>query len=216
MRDPFVQAAPLVVAMSCSDGIAMVAAHSTDEPLLYNTDHVTGRIQTAGEAVVIPVGWRADGNALVEVAREFVQDDEDLFGEQSNHLPIQVSEFMAQWIVSGRRRWSCASIVALDQTLWLVDATGAYPVLAQCLGGGMKRSGEEVTLVSECVHDALLEWKRAAKSPNHFGMTAEQGLTKLTALLSDKQLVSSETKLELAILDRSKKLMRKRTTSVAE
>jgi hypothetical protein len=97
--DRFVQAAPLIVAAVCSDGVAVLAAHTSDddEPLLYfspssKETHVPPklceptipywldlpkdfdgpyRVQPIDENgnTLLATGWRADCDVLVERAR---------------------------------------------------------------------------------------------------------------------------------------------------
>jgi len=86
--------------------------------------------------------------------------------------------------------------------LWLVDATGAYPVRAYCLGGGLtkeilgnnstsKSSGDSMVTTSDAVNQRLLNLFKAESVAGkdrqpYFDRTAEEGLEILLKLLSGK------------------------------
>jgi len=123
-RDKFVEASPLVVALACRDGVALVAAHTNDAPLLCDDDDdkvqheepddtcffrdLPGtfcgpfRLQTigTGSAALLTAGWRADAKRLVDVARALDSDERDSLGgddDQNNPrvLASDLSRYMA-------------------------------------------------------------------------------------------------------------------------
>ena len=118
--DKFVQAAPLVIAAVCSDGVAVIAAHTLDEnePLLYFSSADQGshprselstpstplldlpesfggpfRIQTidAYGTTLLATGWRADCDFLVEQAREMAAAEQLRHGTPSDSSSFYVS-----------------------------------------------------------------------------------------------------------------------------
>lgn len=124
--DPFVQAAPLIVAAVCKDGIVVLAAHSSDEdePLLYGetTSSDTefqdlpegykgpfriNALDTSG-TVLVCAGWRADCEALVARGRGLAQAERRLFGPSASPLATgtilskDLSLYLAQCACSER------------------------------------------------------------------------------------------------------------------
>lgn len=126
--DPFVAAAPLVLAAACRDGIVIVAAHPQleSEPLLYHlytlheddindrsdtwfeelpTDYQGPfRITAMDQCAMIGVGWRADCLAVVERARAVARAEKIRYGTPmaAALLAEQVSLYLAQCAVSER------------------------------------------------------------------------------------------------------------------
>jgi hypothetical protein len=122
--------------------------------------------------------------------------------------------------------------------LWLVDETGAYPVRAHCMGGGMTtkmstNAGHEASsmvLISDVVNRKLIELMRkeqaTANEPRtYFNLTAEEGLETLLSFISPSVNESSQsahgpllqtgTRLELATVDASqKRIVRKRVSDI--
>ena len=47
-RDKFVEASPLILALACRDGVALIAAHTADVPLLYDDDDIDDNKQEDG------------------------------------------------------------------------------------------------------------------------------------------------------------------------
>lgn len=106
--DPFVAAAPLIIAAVCSDGVILVAVHTTfaNEPLL-SDDTVSSSSSTSSTnnstslqdlpksyrgpfriysidgfgTGLICAGWRADGQILAEYCRSVASDELAVFGE---------------------------------------------------------------------------------------------------------------------------------------
>jgi hypothetical protein len=92
--------------------------------------------------------------------------------------------------------------------LWLVDATGAYPVRAMCVGGGMdKASGEPVAKLVQGI----------LRRRDFADLSAEEGLKALLSLLSNEDealrvgpLLKRGTRLEMAVVDNTlRKMIRK-------
>lgn len=121
-RDKFVVASPLIVALACSDGVALLAAHTTDMPLLYDVDddevdHSDDgnffrdlpdtfcgpfRLQTVGAgngrgAAMLTAGWRADAARLVNSARAIDREYREVLGDSSTPytLASDLSRYMA-------------------------------------------------------------------------------------------------------------------------
>ena len=122
-RDPFVQAAPLVVAARCRDGgVCLVAAHSPEEedPLLYYDGEGDEKMDDAGSrfldlprryggpfriqaigfgCVMAPIGWRADCHELVDASIELSSEEIKKFGPGDMHgvyLSDALSIYLAQ------------------------------------------------------------------------------------------------------------------------
>jgi hypothetical protein len=86
-------------------------------------------------------------------------------------------------------------------SLWLVDLTGAYPVRAMCLGGGLDTtSGEPI---------AKSVQRRLRKTDIDFAsITVEEGVNELLKLLREQEgnegcrgaLLQKDTRLEIALL----------------
>jgi len=156
------------------------------------------------------------------------------------------------------RTLSCAALLAFGPSndtasdppipggdrLWLVDATGAYPVRAYCLGGGLtkreldnntsKGSGDSMVPTSDAVNQRLLDLLKAESVAGkhrlpYFDGTAEEGLEILIELLSGKNrndpgkdakesretLLQKGTRLELGIVGSAQaKIVRKRVSEL--
>ena len=150
------------------------------------------------------------------------------------------------------RAVSCAVLMAFGTNsakcpggdrLWLVDATGTYPVRALCIGGGLttyeNALDNDATVVSmvptaDAVNQRLLEWMRTHVSTSenehqqpYIVVSAEEALRSVLELLAGGENVYDEksgdvtgtpllqrgTRLELGILGRSR-LVRKRVSEV--
>lgn len=128
--------------------------------------------------------------------------------------------------------------------LWLVDATGAYPVRAYCLGGGLtkgildnntsKSNGDSMVPTSDAVNQRLLDLFKAESVAGkdrqpYFDRTAEEGLKILLELLTGKDrndpkkdekesrreaLLQKGTRLELGIVGSSRAIVRKRVSEI--
>lgn len=127
--------------------------------------------------------------------------------------------------------------------LWLVDETGAYPVRAHCIGGGLttmtttttkgEKAGVDTSTtvpVSDVVNRLLLEILRKERAVGHvrrpyFDLTAEEALEKLLVILlanesednpsSHGPLLPHGTRLELATVDSSQqRIVRKRVSDI--
>lgn len=128
--DRFVQAAPLIVAAVCRDGVAVIAAHTSDEdePLLYYQpessiskpndiqpfldlpENFAGpfRIQSidAYGTTMLTCGWRADCDALVRRAVAMAAAETRRYGEMGSSasyakfLASEISLYLAQCAVS--------------------------------------------------------------------------------------------------------------------
>jgi len=133
-RDPFVAASPLVVALACRDGVALVAAHTSDTPLLYRDDDDEQRIQpeeegyfrdlpgnfvgplrlhsVSGQTALLTAGWRADAARLVDTARAMDANQQQAFGDEKVTpyvLASDLSNYMAICAGGGGGAvsWSC-------------------------------------------------------------------------------------------------------------
>ena len=94
-----------------------------------------------------------------------------------------------------------------DPSLWLVDATGAYPVRAMCVGGGLGNNNKnnERELVARTAQKRLREIDFSR-------LTGEEGLQRLISLLTGENgsemrgaLVKPRTRLEMAVVDSSRR-----------
>lgn len=123
-RDKFVEASPLIVAVACSNGVALVAAHTADVPLLYDDDDEDDgngsgdetacffrdlpmsfagpfRLQTigssSGSAAMLTAGWRSDAARLLDAARSMDGEYREALGERSTPytLAANLSRYMA-------------------------------------------------------------------------------------------------------------------------
>jgi hypothetical protein len=204
---------------------------------------------------LLSTGWRADCDSLVERCRALAAAELKHFGPPPSasgraitsrspgfygygrFMASELSLYMAQCaVLEGRRPMSCAGLLVCPAgetllsknscCLWLVDSTGAYPVRAHCLGGGLIRSGvgkeEETLLISDVLNRRLMQ-----QGPDTFlSLTAEEGLQCLLSLLSsDRETQESDlnkereqrhslpplfkpyTRLELAVVDSAQRRM---------
>ena len=123
-RDPFVAASPLVVALACRDGVALVAAHTSDTPLLYRDDddddddddehqheeegyfrelpgNFCGPLRlhsVSRQTALLTAGWRADAARLVDAARAMDANQQQTFGDEKVTpyvLASDLSNYMA-------------------------------------------------------------------------------------------------------------------------
>ena len=91
----------------------------------------------AEKTAMVCAGWRTDGTFLVDHLRSMEQTESAVFGNTNQILVDRASLFLARSMVSqGKRPLSCASLLASDSNLWVVDATGAYAARAHALGSG--------------------------------------------------------------------------------
>jgi hypothetical protein len=130
--DPFVAASPLIVAATCSDGVVLVAVHTTfsKEPLLLdhsevNQTAINGTLRDLPSGYrgpfriysvdgfgtgMVCAGWRADGQVLAEYCRSVASDEVAVFGTPQTsatygqYLSSEASLWMAQCAVSERVR----------------------------------------------------------------------------------------------------------------
>jgi len=226
--DPFVEAAPLIVAVACRNGAVILAAHTlgSDEPLIYDSwlpedsesresDETVESTSCAfrnlpadykgpfrihsvdrcGSALVSS-GWRADCEVLVEKCRSLSQIELNRFGPPSqldvnyaHMIASDLSCYLAQCAVSERARTlCCAGLFVAPGTkkgasgrVWLIDATGAYPVRGLCIGGGTleKYGGRIGRRISDHVNRKLLriDWTQ---------MQTDEALKTLVQLLAEK------------------------------
>lgn len=128
--DPLVSAAPLVVGASCQDGCVLVAVHSifANQPLLLDgTDDendISGDLRDLPKEYRGPfrvfsvdahgtslacVGWRVDGQTLVDYCRQLAKKEDALYGngrpkasEYGNYLATEASLWLARSAVSGK------------------------------------------------------------------------------------------------------------------
>lgn len=96
--------------------------------------------------------------------------------------------------------------------LWLVDATGAYPVRAHCIGGGLV--GKTAEMVSNRVNTKLARLDFST-------LDATEGARRLVGMLvgetvdgngqgeKEESLLKAGTRLEVAITDSGKRRMRR-------
>jgi hypothetical protein len=110
------------------------------------------------------------------------------------------------------RTLSCASLLLSSNRIWLVDASGAYPVRALAIGGG------PISTVSDLVNQRLMEhdWET---------MTTTDALNALLGILkerddeSKRNLLAENTRMEVAFLDsaegRSRMMRRQRLSSLS-
>lgn len=110
-QDAFVRSSPLIAAMVCNDGIALVASH-IDEPLQFeatSNDEQTPpldlpspsynqkitRLGRSGSAL-ITCGWRADGQGrLLDKARSIIAKNVETFGSEGiDTLPYELSRYL--------------------------------------------------------------------------------------------------------------------------
>jgi hypothetical protein len=133
-EDPFVCNAPLIAAMVCNDGIALLATH-IDEPLQFDpisktngdaTNHngiswvdlstpsYNQRILALGRSgsVMMTCGWRADGHGrLMDSARAILARNVQLFGqERIETLPGDLANVMTTCAGSESVRITCADV----------------------------------------------------------------------------------------------------------
>lgn len=131
--DPLVNAAPLMIGTTCQDGCVLVAVHTmfSQEPLLldmaneeenandegfqdlpkeYRGPFRVFSVDSFGTSVAC-VGWRADGQALVDYCKHLAKEELALYGKQSrsqvdaqygNYLATEASMWLARSAVSGK------------------------------------------------------------------------------------------------------------------
>lgn len=164
--DPFVTVAPLIAAVVCADGIVLVATYGeedeegVEEMLLYgnSTDwqedyHGVPRIHKIdrfGSALVC-AGWRTDGEWLARQCRYIAANEIETMGPivSTRGYPIVLAHEASLWMAKcaasdGVRSLSTVGLLACccgkddhdAPCLYLVDATGYYPVGAQAVGKG--------------------------------------------------------------------------------
>ena len=122
-RDKFVEASPLIVAVACRNGVALLAAHTADVPLLYNDDDDNKESEDKETAIssffrdlpmsfagpfrlqiirraaaMLTAGWRSDAARLLDAARSMDYEYRDALGESSctpYTLAANLSRYMA-------------------------------------------------------------------------------------------------------------------------
>jgi hypothetical protein len=153
--DPWVSAAPLVVAAVCSDGIALVALSSgnntvDDDTVLQNREVLRIHQVDGDGTALLCAGWRTDSEWLANKGRSLVAQHVATFGASSvsDYLPQDMSLWMASCASSSSsaRPLSVVGLLACanEKTLSLVDATGHYNVRAHAVGRGARRVNDEI------------------------------------------------------------------------
>lgn len=192
--DPWVSAAPLIVAAVCKNGVALVAVvnggttDDDDDDDWLETYHGPVRISqidSQGTALLC-AGWRPDADWLASKCRSLAAADT----MQTLH-PDDVSLWMAYCAASGGvRALSVVGLLTIDKQLYLIDSTGAYAVRAHAVGRGSKAVNARLRTLS--LQD----------------VTAEQGVKDICRLLTTKgdddndwEPLSNTTRVELAIVD---------------
>jgi 20S proteasome alpha/beta subunit len=140
--DKFVDAAPLIVAASCEDGVAMIAVHgsSLEDDLVFDDSNEKGdalvilkdlptnyrgprRIHSLDGfgSSLICAGWRTDGDTLAEKCRSLASEELDRFGEPNadqgygRYLAQEASFFLAQCASSDdSRAMSCVGLLSVS------------------------------------------------------------------------------------------------------
>lgn len=143
---------------------------------------------------------------------------------------------------TSNRRGAVTAGASVPGYLWLVDVTGAYPLRAHCMGGGLTKTSaktkagvdeasSDIVPVADVVNRKLLELLRTerlsgTKRLSYFDVTAEEGLKKMLGLLSSSGLEGGEsslhgpllqhgTRLELATVDAAQqRIVRKRVSDI--
>jgi hypothetical protein len=261
LPDLFVEAAPLVAALACRDGVALLVVHNLEEePSLSDDDckedvrvndipeQYAGPLRihpiTSATNVMLPCGWRADGDSLVRRAREICNEHYELLGEEMkpHHLCWNLSLRLASQAVYARSQ-SCAALLASVQDgqprLWLLDATGSYPMIAHCLGGGSiyDKENKQTVMVANILQRQMESWVRQKHNNQaqqqqrrkpYLDVSARTGLQMLLSVFNDEHNNNSDEKessitvdlrkrrIELAILDASEnRLLRIYSTQLA-
>lgn len=140
--DKFVDAAPLIVAASCEDGVAMIAVHGSsleddlvfddsnekgdalvilkDLPTNYRGPHRIHSLDGFGSSLIC-AGWRTDGDTLAEKCRSIASEELDRFGEPNagqdygRYLAQEASFFLAQCASSDdSRALSCVGLLSVS------------------------------------------------------------------------------------------------------
>ncbi|GAX19272.1 hypothetical protein FisN_4Lh153 [Fistulifera solaris] len=203
---------------------------SAEEPLLYSVhpqssddwfldlpENYAGpfriRLVDRYGTVFVACGWRADGDYLWEkvkevAAAEFLQHGPPSMTYYRKYLASQLSLCMARCALSDQMRTLSSACLlvfpimdAALPSLWLVDLTGAYPVRAICLGGGLDTmSGEPMAKMAQ---------SRLRKTDIDFAsITVEEGVNELLRILREQNgndgcrgtLLQKDTRLEIALL----------------
>mmetsp|Transcript_32323 Transcript_32323/g.36784 ORF Transcript_32323/g.36784 Transcript_32323/m.36784 type:complete len:293 (-) Transcript_32323:22-900(-) len=142
--NPYVTMAPLIIAIVCKDGVAMVAVHNNNKEYDENWFHHENYreevrikpIDGKGTALM-SCGWRPDAEWVASISRKLIADEVGLYGTSSNTIFAQdLSLWMAE--PNRARAPSVANLVASsdDGCVWLIDMTGSYRVRAHALGKG--------------------------------------------------------------------------------
>lgn len=110
-------------------------------------------------------------------------------------------------------------------SLWLVDATGAYPVRAQALGGGVlwrkqeEESDERQVLAATVVADALARrWNDLSSvdggsppsSLPYFDMSIDSAISEVLSILRQEEVIDDDTILELVSVEYPSERIRRR------
>lgn len=168
--DMLVSASPLIVAATCKDGVALIATYADtdcDDENWQENYKGTTRIQQLDNhgSTLVAAGWRTDCDWLASLCRTVAAEEHALFGpsEADHMLPQEVSLSMAEIASTHARPMSAVGLIACrDSTLFLVDATGAYPVRAHAVGMGAKIINKRLRKTDfsglgaeECAHKLL-------------------------------------------------------------
>jgi 20S proteasome alpha/beta subunit len=188
--DPFVEAAPLIVAASCRDGIVLLAIHTPDSNDIWvdeadscdsnstdimNTNNATipdlaqsyrgplriHALDGFGSALVC-AGWRTDGDALAAKCRLVAADELDRFGEPTNGrvLAYEASFYMSQ----------CATL----DTSRALSCVGLLASCSSSSGSICRGDGGSLWLV-----DATGAYRVRAHAVGNGAKTINQRLTKV-------------------------------------
>lgn len=153
--NPWVSAAPLVIAAVCSDGVALVALHGGNTTANNETDWLeknreVSRIHTidADGTALLCAGWRPDAEWLASKCRLVVARHVATFGPSSSSASDYLPQDASLWMASCARNKRPLSVVALlassSKQLSLVDATGHYAVRAHAVGRGARRVNAQI------------------------------------------------------------------------
>eukprot|EP00546_Thalassionema_frauenfeldii_P017123 CAMPEP_0178894966 /NCGR_PEP_ID=MMETSP0786-20121207/312_1 /TAXON_ID=186022 /ORGANISM="Thalassionema frauenfeldii, Strain CCMP 1798" /LENGTH=262 /DNA_ID=CAMNT_0020565119 /DNA_START=174 /DNA_END=959 /DNA_ORIENTATION=+ len=197
--NPWVEAAPLIVAASTKDGVAMVAIHHVDKKVNHTEDWLKNyrgeprirKVDSIGTAI-LSAGWRPDAEWIAAQCRKIAAEELESFGcpASCSILAQDLSLWIAECAISDRYRVPCAvCLLASCEGIWLVDATGAHRVRAHAVGNGAK------------IVNTLLCKTDFSK------LTPEEGLDNMLKLLLESGLeqLSKDSQIESAIIDSTKK-----------
>jgi len=203
--DPWVSAAPLIVAAVCRDGVALLAVHppgeASDEDCdgeswvdAYRGPTRIALVDGQGTALVC-AGWRPDAEWLAKRCRTLAADEAETFHRLE---PQDVSLWMAQCAASDSvRTLSVVGLLCREREIYLVDVTGAHPMRAVAVGRG-----------SNVVNARLCDQDFAT-------LAARDGVRQLCRLLLEKgdeegwEPLGNATRVELAVVNAEEKQMQR-------